>query len=402
MADPNPHARTPHDCLGVDPDATETEVEVAAANARAAFNPDHYPEGAKRLAREKLYRVRAARDAIVDDGTYPPPDSDLGAASETTTVDGHPRVVRLGVDPMTTSVTTGESLTVAVRRQCDGQLVDGAVVETDRGHETVARRGRTTLSFDSPGTVSVVARRDGGRPTYESGSTTVSVTPARPTLGLDVPSVVTVGDRITAELRDQSGDPVAGARVTVRQTQSTAGGDRGRDDTRESASRDSDGATVVSTATTDARGRTRLVVDTPGEYTVRAVSHSEARTDRNHRARHGDDDGPRTNRQSSPSPPALTERTVRVEPEPVPLAVCVLRDPAGPGSEGEFVVRDASGERVSGVTLTAAGQTTETDDRGCATLRFPRAGTVRVRAEADGPFESATTRVVVPRESSSL
>jgi len=394
MSEPDPTADTAHECLGVPSDASRQTVKLAAARAKSRFNPDNYPPAEKHAARTRFHVVRAAEDALLADGEFPPeritppaagtlsvtaardrlaPDESVtvsvtiddtpaddgvvragettaeirngratltlvetgeqtltavvGDRVATTTVTVTSPTGGIGLELGRTTVRVGEPLRVAVRHQSDGRLVSDATVTAADGRSWPATDGRVRVRPTEPGHLQLTATRDRAESVSTSDTRTVTVTPASVELALSAPETVAAGEQFGVSVRESTGDPAGGVQLTVRR----------------------DGATVTESVTDD-RGQTRLALDHPGTYSLRA---SETR--------------PQTE-----VVPATRELTVRAEA--TALAVEVVDTPTATNPRCRLVVRDEWGRRVSDATVTVASRTTTTDDRGRATVTIVDGG----------------------------
>jgi hypothetical protein len=339
MADPDPYADDPYECLGIERDTSATEVTVAAAKAKKKYLPDHYPEEEKETARLKLYRVRAAEDAITDGEPYPPDDelvrpgggsdgSDGGGSGGS---DPPPSPVALEVALSKPKPQVGESVTVSVTADGDslskGQLSVG-------GERTVPiRNGSATVTFESPGRRELRAAADGfDRPT-EPETKPVEVRPRDRSIAVFcTPSETRIGESVAVEVRDSTGHRVTDGRIET---------DRGH---RRSLD----------------RGEATLTFEESGAVEIEATT--------------GDGTGGS----------ASATTTVTVSRSKLELALVPERSTVRAGESLLFTVRDETGSRVEGVTLRSDGCETAVTSRGRARLTFEEPGTWTVTAEKDG------------------
>ena len=410
MSEPDPTADTAHECLGVSPDASRQAVKLAAARAKSQFNPDNYTEAEKRAARDRFHVVRAAEDALLADGEFPP-DRATPPAAETLTV----RAARDRITP-------GESVTVSVT--ADGTPADEGVVRAGRviaeirnGHATVtpeppAADETESASGDTttPAEVTLTATVGGA-----TATTTVTVAPAL--VVEPETTTVTAGDSPTVRVTDGAGNPVdghvevPGGRVTLtdgetqvpltepgEQTLTAIAGERtgtatvtvtpqsgaiglelGRTTIRAGESlrvavrRQSDGQLVSRATVTSADGKSWTAAD--GRVRIQPTEPGQLRLT--------------ASREIGGTVTTADSRTVAVVPSSVELGVSA---PATVETDERFdvTVRESTGNPAATVRVAARrdGETvaeTVTDDRGQATLSVARPGTYTLRASDDRP-----------------
>lgn len=445
MTDPDPTAETAHECLGVPPDASHEEVKLAAAHAKSQFNPDHHPEPEKRAVRDRFHAVRAAEEALLSDGEFPPPrlrlDRETGDDVDDgdNEADGHDDEAddtdderpTLSVLPRSETVVVGEPVVVEVREATGDRLDHGEVVVGDAAASVA--HGRATVTVTEPGSKTVVARADG-----RVARTTVTVVPETVALCLDCSATrVAVGDSLEVAVRRQSdGGLVRGATVHTDRGEThdathgtvtlgpTRPGELRVTATDDASDRSYEPATTVVTVepagdalSVEAPATVRpdtsfgvIVRDTAG----RPVEAARVAVRRGEESLVADTtDGAGRTRLSVPVPGSYTlratasepgvdpaERTLTVAPERTTLALSVVDRPTARKPVGRVVVRDEWGRPVAGATVTAAGEETATDDRGRAAIRLPPGEHV-VTARKAGGFESGELRVTVDRERSS-
>ena len=387
MADPDPYSDDPYECLGVSRDASTTEVTVAAAKAKKKFLPDHYPDEEKETAREKLYRVRAAEDAITDGEPYPPEDgleedppggggsggdgtdggesdgtdggggTDDGGPGDTGGGDGtegpgsettpSPATLELALPKSDPQV--GESVTVSVT--ADGDSLTEGQLRVDGERTVPIRNGSATVTFEEPGPTELRATADGvDRPT-EPTTRRVEVRPRDRSIAVFcTPSEARVGEPVSVEVRDSAGERVTAGRVET---------DRGH-------SRSLD------------RGEATLTFEDPGTVAVEAIAEGGAAG-------------------STTGTAAVTVSQTELELALVPEASTVRA-----GETVPFTVRDETGSRVDDATVRSDGGETAVTTRGRARLTFDEPGAWTVTAEKDGElteYVPAETEITVEPKS---
>jgi hypothetical protein len=260
MPEIDPDADDPHEILGTSADATETEVKVAAAKAKRELNPDHFPDGAKREARRKLYVVKEAEQAILEDREMDPTvgerrgesAEEASSSSSRRSADrsrgsssrnrrrraggrppggrSTPERVELSISAETDRPAAGEPVAFRVTDE-GGDPVVGARVSARGGADTARtdRRGHAELVFESSGSRAVRvtadekthtaaddAERDGSTRRYSDAETTVVVSPQTVALSLDADATsVRAEEVVTFQVLDGDRDPVPDATITV-------------------------------------------------------------------------------------------------------------------------------------------------------------------------------------------
>lgn len=394
----NLDADDPYEILGTTPDATETEVKVAAAKAKRELNPDHFPDEEKKTARRRLYRVREAEQAILEDREMDPTAGERSGGPTTAEQSGGPTAAAstagdLSVETDADRPSVGTPVSVHVM-DSDGEPVSNARVVTDPMDQPPAEEagdagqtartdesGVATLVFDTAGRRRIVATADaeasagsdgsGDGREFRPGETSVVVT--RPTVSLSLAvdaETVTAGSAVSFRVVDDDQEPVRDASVAV----------------------------AGQTLSTDASGVASTKLHDPGTVRVRATkTESDVRYD-----------------------PATT--TVRVTSlGSIELAVADDRERGQRGRlrvESDetvtFVVRSVEAEQPVGdatLTVTDAGsadagsdgpagspttETVETADDGRADVTFTEPGRASVEATY-GDSVSETVEVVVRR-----
>ncbi len=238
----NLDADDPYEILGTTPDATETEVKVAAAKAKRELNPDHFPDEEKKTARQRLYRVREAERAILEGREMDPTAGEQSSGPTTAEQSGGPTASAstagdLSVETDTDRPSVGTPVSVHVMDP-EGQPVSDARVVTDpidqppdgeSGDAGQTARtdgnGVATLVFDTAGRRRVVATADadatagddgGDGREFRPGETSIVVTRPTVSLSLAVDSeTVTAGSSVSFRVLDDEREPVRDASVAV-------------------------------------------------------------------------------------------------------------------------------------------------------------------------------------------
>jgi plastocyanin len=378
----DPYSDDPYDCLGVSEDASETEVRVAAAKAKSKFNPDNYADDKKDEARLKVYRVRAAEEAISGSGTYPPDDelttktggdggddttsgtessrgsetdSDGGDATDGGDKDSNdktetspdskpePEPIEVGVSESTPSV--GETITVTADVNGD-PLPKGAVkIESER--IATIRDGSAKVSVDTPGDHTLrISNSDSGTD-VEPGTQTINVQPLdRSVSMLCDPSDVGTDEEVRIEVRYEDGTRVANGTIET-----------------------SRGHSIPLK-----RGGAELTFEEPGEVTVEPVVNESSDSD------------------------TVSSATISVSETELRLTLEPINPTVSQGESVTFTVRDENGERVRGATISNPRTTATTDTTGQATLTFETAGTQTVTTEKPDDsitYQKTTTEVTI-------
>lgn len=396
----NLDAADPYEILGTTPDATETEVKVAAAKAKKELNPDHFPDGTKKAARQKLYRVREAERAILEDRPMDPTagepsggapetessESETATATADLSVETDPDHPSVGVpvtfrvtDPADDPVANARIVTDAVDQPGGGSSGSGGqTARTDGG-------GAATLVFDVPGRRRVVATTDadaasgddrrahagrgaaGNDREFRPAETSIVITRPTTTLSLEVDSeTVTAGSLVSFRVVDDDGEPVRDASVAV------AGETLSTDASGVASTTLHDSGSVRVRATKSESGvrydpATATIRVTPVDE-IDLVVTDDVETDRNGRLRVESDE-------------TITFE-VRTEGTNRPVAGAAVAVEYAGDTGGR------AGERET------ASTTTEADGR--ATVTFTESGRATVTA-TDGDIESAEIEVVVRR-----
>jgi hypothetical protein len=202
MAEPNPYAGDPYERLGLDSDASPTEVKTAAAAAKGKFNPDRAPPDRKSEFRELLYRIRDAEDAIIND-TEPK----YGAKP-------HPDGTPLEITLETTNPINGDTLKFLIT-DSDDTPIKNVEVTFDSETKKTNKLGQVEFTPTTAGSIEVRASKVGFDPVYEPASMTIEVTDRTPTLSIDASKTyIPPHSDIEVTVTDNVGDPVTGAAVT--------------------------------------------------------------------------------------------------------------------------------------------------------------------------------------------
>ena len=429
MSEPDPTADTAHECLGVSPDAAPEEVKLAAARAKSQFNPDNYTEAEKRAARDRFHVVRAAEDALLADGEFPPERVSPPSAEALT--------VRAARD----QITPGASVTVAVR--VDDTPADEGVVRAG-GVTAPIRNGRATLT-PAPTNAGTEQTETATEPPDEvtltatvGGATATTTVTVAPNLVVEpAETTVTAGDTLSVRVTDGRENPVDGhvetpdgrerltdgkTRVTLaapgEQTLTAVAGDRTGTATvtvtpqsgaiglalgqttvrvgkplRVAVRRQSDGRLVSHATVESADGRSWAATD--GRVRIRPTEPGQFRLT--------------ARRETAGTVTTTDSRTVTVVPSSVELAVSA---PATVETDEQFdvTVLESTGDPATGVRVVARreGKTvaeTVTDDRGQARLAVTRPGSYTLRATDDRPQTEvlpATRELTVVADASAL
>ncbi|WP_063775552.1 carboxypeptidase regulatory-like domain-containing protein [Actinoplanes rectilineatus] len=253
-------AAVPGDARAIVADPLFLNPAVTGPYGTAASGPE--------LTTAHAFRVRAASPAI-DTGTAIPDDGGRDFA-------GVPRVDDRGAFEYATPPGATTETIAGFVRDPNGVPLSGAVVAVGARTTTTAANGWYALP-DVPFAASVIvtATRDG----YSTGQADIAVSARRATLHFTLTSTSTVG-RISGQVQDQTGQPVAGAVITVQgavaETRSAADGTFTLvdvpvgDDHTITATRDGlapatrDGLDVTAATTTPA-GTLILLADVPDE-----------------------------------------------------------------------------------------------------------------------------------------
>lgn len=356
MSDLDPYSDNPYECLGVSEDASETEVRVAAAKAKSKFNPDNYPEDRKNEARLKVYRVRAAEDAISGSDTYPPDDGlkKIGGGGnggeggdDIDSGDGDPesKPKSIEISVSDTRPTVGESIKLTA--EVDDDSLEKGTVKVGSERIATIRNGSATLSFEAPGNHEITASSTDRDSEIEPDTQTIKVKPLDRSISMVVdPADVGVGETVQVEIRYDDGAQVSNGMVKT-----------------------SRGHSVRIN-----RGRAELSFDNPGEVTVKTVL-----------------------KDDSPSDPAAST-TVNVTEIELQLTLEPFEPTISQGESETFTVRDQKGRRVKGAIVSTSTTSVTTDSAGRARLTFDEPGTQTVTAEKsnDGPtYLDASTQATV-------
>lgn len=372
MTDPDPYSDNPYNCLGIPEDASKTEVKLAAAKAKSKFNPDGYPEGEKKEARLKVYRVRAAEEAISGSGTYPPDDeltrkssdsgTDTGSEAETKSGSGTTSGTdesdtddesgAINVSASEPNPSVGESLTVTAT--VDGDSLSKGTVKVDSEQKAVIRDGTTTISFDSPGlrTIKIFDNRETGN--ANPGSTTIEVQPRDRSIGIFCDSTeVAVGEPVNIEVRYDDGTRVSSGIIKTDRDQ---------------------------TASID-RGQAELTFKEPGEVTLEAIVNEGSAAEQRKKT------------------------NITITDTETQLTITPFEPTVSEGESISFTVRDENGSIVEGATVKANDKEATTDTVGRAELTFETTGEETVIATKDGNgvnYLPAETEVTVEQDNVDL
>lgn len=202
MTEPNPYAGDPYDRLGIDSDASPTEVKMAAAKAKKKYNPDRADPDEKSEIRELLYRIRDAEEAILEDrepeyGAKPRPDG-----------------VKLSIEPDIDDPVKGDTITFEVS-DSDGSPVSDASVSFAGNTKSTDDRGLVDFVAEKSGTFDAKVMKSGIFPTYIPSTVTIEVDNHTPELSIEAGDT-TVPPHTDVELvvNAESDESVEGAIIT--------------------------------------------------------------------------------------------------------------------------------------------------------------------------------------------
>lgn len=274
-------------------------------------------------------------------------------SSDSTTIEVCESEFDIAIEPTSPTVVTDSTVEFTVW-ESTGSRLSGATLRSDRGHKATTKQGVARFSFEEPGTVTVTAARPDGESIYHPSETDVTVVPAEQELTIELLCTSpTLGEAVKLVIRDECGTRLGGAEVVVEHTDT---GNR-------------------ETIRTDDNGTCQFTFLNPGTYEIKARYNE----------------------------PGLTtyipaSHSITFHGDPVQLAVEPDRRVIEPGDSVRVVVRDSSGDRVSGVQIEAGESRTTTDENGIATVSFSSPGLYMIKAMKNADlikYKSTSTEINV-------